>query len=67
MRHLVRLSNGRTLLVEEGKESVHLALWDNVLQGPDGYIATIRPDTVEVMCNSNGASTYLVEGLNGVR
>lgn len=61
--HVVELSNGRKLLLQEGKNRVHIAEAED-----DGsavaYICTINLDGVHVHTNS-GAAVEVVRGLGG--
>lgn len=67
IQHRVTLSNGAVLLVEEGEESLHLALEDRGWPGEvEGYVAQIEKSGVLVMPNSGDAVVTLTAGLTGV-
>lgn len=61
MKHRVKLSNGRTLLIEENLEEISLALEDR----PDDewFIASINSNGVLVYGNSGDACEELVTDL----
>lgn len=66
VQHRVPLSNGAVLIVEEGEESLHLALGDNDWPGEVMYyVATIEKSGVLVMTNSGDAVVTLATGLTG--
>lgn len=70
-QHKVKLSNGRTLVVEEqvldpdarGGSTIGICAWDDAHGDVDAYICALTVDGVLVMCNSNGAGEHLLEGL----
>lgn len=64
VQHRVTLSNGRTLLVEESENMLHIASEDESHPGtPDAYIAQIDGNGVLVITNCGDAPRYLAEGL----
>ena len=63
--HLVTLSNGSVLRVEEGDYCLHIATEDNGEAG--AYICQISDDGVLVMNNSCDASRFLTGGLARLR
>lgn len=63
-QHRVPLSNGQVLLVEEGAESLHLALEDTGHPGEVAYyVAAVDRSGVTVMCNAGDANVTLTDGL----
>jgi len=69
VQHRVPLSNGAVLIVEEGEESLHLALEE---EGDhpgevEYYVAWIDRSGVTVMTNSGDAVVTLAAGLTGKR
>lgn len=65
-QHRIILSNGRVLLVEEDKGSIHIATETEGIAGDvDAYICEIADSHVVVWSNSCDAPRYLTEGLEG--
>lgn len=62
MRHTVTLSNGKTVILTEGRQRLSVALEDDA---GTAYLCLITPDGVLVYPNSHDAPEDLVRGLIG--
>lgn len=62
MKHLVKLSNGQLLLIEEANNALHIAAMHN--GDVDGYICEINANGVLTYPNSGSAPEYLTRGLD---
>jgi hypothetical protein len=60
-QHLIRLSNGETLCIEESDNALHIAAMHN--GDVDGYICEINANGVLTYPNSGSAPEYLTRGL----
>jgi len=60
--HIVKLSNGRRLQIEERDAAISIAALDENCE-VDGYICEIDASGVLTYCNSGGAGESLVHGL----
>lgn len=64
MVHVVKLSNGQELLIEEGVNSLSFA---SVARGEaDYWICQFNPDGVLVYTSAGGAASDVAHGLKGV-
>jgi len=67
-QHVVQLSNGARMIVEEDNDTVHIGLAELEFDPPamEAWIVTITKDGILVMPNSCNAPAELVEGLRDV-
>lgn len=63
MKHLVKLSNGTTVVLVEENNCLAIGMWDDGYNVVDSYVASITKDGVLTYGNSGSACSYIVDGL----